>query len=60
MKILGPDDLDRIFAKNPPSAILTGEEPDLEKLFLAYAEENGYTQVKVPEYGTVKLQLWVR
>ncbi len=58
---VGPKDLEKLFEKDPPVALLLGFEPDLESEMLRYAKSNGY----VPGPSGIKDRygegvLWVR
>jgi hypothetical protein len=52
---VGEDELERLLAARPPSAILTGYERKLEAPFIDYAVRHGYRPVKLLE----KKKLWL-
>jgi hypothetical protein len=64
--VLAEEDLEGFLVQSPPAGILVGEEKDLEGAFLRYAEQNGYTLIKLPgglnpeSLVQQKLQLWVK
>jgi hypothetical protein len=58
-RMAGADDLEDLFGKVPPAAILVGYEPDLEAPMVEYAQANNYLEVPVTElsnrYGQGRL-----
>jgi hypothetical protein len=62
-KTTSPDEVDTFFEKDPPAAILTGFEPEMEKPLVAYAVQHGYKKIEpfelVDRYGSADLYVRV-
>ena len=52
-----PGRLPRFLDAEPPAAIVTGREPELDPAFVAYARSRGYVAI---DLGNPGMQLFVR
>jgi len=59
LNILSEKEIQSFLQENQPEAIFTGYEWEvLEKSFVEYARENGYTEIDIP--NTRDLKLYIR
>jgi hypothetical protein len=54
--VVGSDDLDTLLQSEPPGAVLTGLEPDLEEPLVKYAQAHGYSASRLAFDGAT---LWL-
>jgi hypothetical protein len=52
---MSPGEIDALLRREPPKSILLGFEADLEKPWLAFAEEGGYKRVALGDGATLWL-----